>query len=162
MSHYPVSKAVFLKIWTPDMRHIVLVDHRRKGWSLPGGNQQESDLSDYKSELGQEIQTATREIREETNLTDQEYTIDWDSRFVVPKSSDHSFVVFNANYKSNNVRDGTLKPCGDKGNVTEVRWADCYDMMEGKIDQRLIYQFHLLLINGERNLNKLLAACSPE
>ena len=168
-----ISKTVFIKIWTPNMRNLAMVknraDHTPRGdlqpmsWGLVGGGQIDSDYdekmlvlagkvcgqADRDEEYLAEIATALRESWEEAGIYPQEISIK-PLALAIEKSSDHHVIVCDGSYHSNDISNG-LHTSDPKGQVMEARWAPVEDLQDGHIDGLRIYRSHLAIINDERD-----------
>lgn len=159
------SKTVFVKIWTPDMKHVALVHNACKpdvgngypkpeGWGLPGGNQTPEDIEndpDSDHEITDELRTAFREVFEETGIDSDELEIRVSSRDVrPPRAPRHLVVAYDAIYCTDDVTRG-LQPGLKNGKIIAARWIPVGDLMSRRIDGLIIHPSHLRIINGEED-----------
>jgi len=168
-----IAKTVFIKIFTPNMRHLAMVknraDHTPRGdpqpmsWGLVGGGQIDSDYDpkmldlakricgdpDRDEEYLAEISTALRESWEETGIFPQEMGVK-PQALAIEKSTDHHVIVCDGFYHSNDISNG-LHSSDPKGQVMEARWVPVEDLQDGQVDGLRIYRSHVAIINDERD-----------
>lgn len=168
------SKTVFLKILTPEMRHIALVRNRAdrmptgdiqpEGWGLVGGGQVPEDINpvmfdlirkhtrtpDLPEWLLHELSTAFREMWEEADIRPEEIVVNHKKSLEIDKKKNHSVIVFDAVFLNEDISRG-LHSNDPKGQVAEARWIPVEDLQDGKINGVKIYRAHLDILNNIKN-----------
>lgn len=150
------TKTVYLRLWTPDKRHVLLVKnlpeleplpngvHKGEGWGMVGGGQKRQDLEN-------DITTAIRELGEETSLTADKITIDPEPSIVERRGNgSHTVIVYDATYYTDDIST-PLRPNDPKGQITEARWVNFMNLLNGTVDDLKIYKTHLRMLNDEPN-----------
>lgn len=168
-----VSKTVFIKIWTPNMRHLAMVknraghtprgDHQPMSWGLIRGGQVDSDYdekmlaiagkicgqADREEEYLAEVATALRKSWEEAGIYPQEMDVK-PLALAIEINPNHHKIVCDGSYHSNDISKG-LHTNDPEGQVMEARWVPVDNLRDGHIDGLRIYNSHLAIINDERD-----------
>lgn len=111
MSNY--AGAGFIII-TPDFRVLLVQDAKTKKWGFPKGHREVEDTDD--------LQTAIREVQEETGIQSTSYIVE-NSPFRITKGS--SSYIFR--YAIMNQQSGYIQNCKE---ISRIQWIPILDLMQ--------------------------------
>ena len=111
MSNY--AGAGFIII-TPDFRVLLVQDAKTKKWGFPKGHREDEDTDD--------LQTAIREVQEETGIQPTSYVVE-NSPFRITKGS--SSYIFR--YAIMNQQSGNIQNCKE---ISRIQWVSILDLMQ--------------------------------
>jgi 8-oxo-dGTP pyrophosphatase MutT (NUDIX family) len=105
-----------LIIVTPDFRVLLVQDAKTKKWGFPKGHRESNETSD--------LQTATREVEEETGIPVTAYVVQ-DPAFRITKGSS-SYLFRYALLHSNN----SVGQIQNRREIGEIQWISILDLMQ--------------------------------